>query len=375
MDPKQLILIANPGSSSRRYAVYEGSMLRGRLHIEQSDVVALDAVASTLGSRLVDKQLLAEGEIISVIGLRVVAPSTYFTDHRQLDSATIEKLRALNEYAPLHIAATLSELDQLTQQFPGVLIIGVSDSAFHAKKPQVAQYYGLPLDDARAHDILRFGYHGISCASIVRSLQESGPLPSRLVICHLGSGASITAVKDGQSIDTTMGYSPLEGVLMATRSGSLDPVAASVLQNKLQLNDQEFESYLNTKSGLLGVSGTSSDIRELLKVEESNERAKLALEMYVYHVRQSIATIITALGGIDSLVFTGTVGERSAVMRERIISGLDFLGLQLDAAKNAYCNEPDAPTQISRSDEAPVIIVTPSLEDEEMAQIVVGHHE
>jgi acetate kinase len=371
MDPKQLILIANPGSSSRRYAVYEGTTLRGRLHIEQSDDTPLDTVASTIKSILVEKQLLAEGEQISAIGLRVVAPATNFTEHHELDERMIEKLRTLNEYAPLHITATLSELDQLAQQFSGVPIIGVSDSAFHAQKPLVAQYYGLPLDDAKSHDIRRFGYHGISCSSVVRSLRESGELPSRLVICHLGSGASITAVKDGQSIDTTMGYSPLEGVLMATRSGSLDPVAANVLKNKLQLNDQEFESYLNAKCGLLGISGTSSDIRELLKHESTNERAALALEMYVYHVRQAISAMAAALGGIDALVFAGTVGERSTIMRERIVAGLGFLGLQIDSAKNADCNEPEAPMQISKTDKTPSIIVTPSLEDQEMVRVTL----
>lgn len=364
MDSNQLILIANPGSSSRRYAVYEGDALRGRVHIEHVDTVG------NIKSLLVEKQLIQDDEQVGAIGLRVVAPSTYFTEHHVLDEAAIAQLKALAEFAPLHITATLTELEQLQAEFPGVPILGISDSAFHSKKPEVAQYYGLPLDDAKTHDIQRFGYHGISLASIIRSLQASNALPSRTVVCHLGSGASVTAVEGGRSIDTTMGYSPLEGVLMATRSGSIDPVAASVLQWKLGFDTQTFESYLNTKSGLLGVSGSSSDIRELLKQEETNERAKLALEMYVYRIRQAIAAMTAALGGIDALVFTGTVGERSAIMRERIISDLDFLGLQIDATKNADCNEPDAPMQVNETDKTPLILVAPSLEDQEMGTIV-----
>lgn len=364
MDPQQLILIVNPGSSSRRYAVYEGTKLRGRVHIEQLDDVG------DLKSMLVEKQLLAEDEHVAAIGLRVVAPSTYFTEHHLLDEVAVAQLKGLAEFAPLHITATLHELEQLQAVFPGVPVYGVSDSKFHAAKPDVAKYYGLPLDDAKAHDIQRFGYHGISLASIVHSLQATGLLPSRVVVCHLGSGASVTAVKDGQSIDTTMGYSPLEGVVMATRSGSLDFVAATVLQSKLGLDHQAFESYLNTKSGLLGVSGMSSDIRELLQQEAANERAALALDMYVYRIRQAIAAMTATLGGIDALVFTGTVGERSAIMRERIINGVGFLGLQINSANNADCNEPDAPTNISEDGKTPFIIVAPSLEDQAMAAIV-----
>src|SRR3989344_1284746 len=319
-----LILIANPGSASRKYALYDNDSCLIKIHFEVIDskiiydveqdskatvsspasLSHLAFAASKVASILREYGLLQTTDQIKTIALRVVAPSSYFQADRILDKQAFDKLAKLEPRASLHIKASL---------------LGVSDSSFHRTMPDHARNYALPLDDADRLDIRRFGYHGLSVESVANIIKSDGKLPLRLVVCHLGSGSSVTAVRSGKSIDTTMGYSPLEGLMMSTRSGSLDITAAQALQAGLKLSDQDLQNYLNDKSGLLGVSNISSDIRILLRLErQSNHHAKLALDMYVYRVAQAIGQMAAALGGIDALVFTGTVGERSAPIRRRI---------------------------------------------------------
>ncbi|PJE65355.1 hypothetical protein COU91_02110 [Candidatus Saccharibacteria bacterium CG10_big_fil_rev_8_21_14_0_10_47_8] len=388
MDP--LTLVANPGSASRKYALYDGDKCLIKIHFEQlndkiiyrceingeqhqpksADIAHLTFAGSKVFSTLRGHDLLQTKDQIKTIALRVIAPSSYFQADRILDKHSIGKLTGLEPKASLHINASLQEAHLLKQSFPEATLIGISDSAFHHTMPDHARNYAVPFGDADRLDIRRFGYHGLSAESVVKVLKSEDKLPLRLVVCHLGSGVSVTAVRSGKSVDTTMGYSPLEGLMMSTRSGSIDVTAAQVLQDELKLSNQGLQDYLNHQSGLLGVSGASSDIRVLLKLErEGNARAKSALDMYVYRVQQAVGQMSAALGGIDALIFTGTVGERSASVRRRITERLMFLGLQLDPKKNHESTEPTEVAQISPPSHPARIYIIPADE----YSIIVEH--
>ncbi len=374
-----LVLVVNPGSASKKYALYKGKRLLADIHFEhvKSTIVGTltaGEVVQTVDVGVKDlhdaphavldilKQAgyIKPDQTIDVIGMRIVAPTSYFLRHRFIDKAAIKRLEGLVKRAPLHIAASLAEIAVLQKALPNVPIFGVSDSAFHANKPDYAWNYGISLELADAHEIKRFGYHGISVESIVQTLAKEQLLEQKLIVCHLGSGASVTAVKSGVSVETTMGYSPLEGLLMATRSGSIDIAAAHEVKHQLGITDDELEIVLNQQSGLLGISGFSNDIRELLEAElQGNYRATLALAMYVYAVKKSIGQMAAVLGGVDTLVFTGTVGARSATVRERVIEGLEFLNLTIKPAINNAVYEPSTPTKINpRTRQKNIIVVT-----------------
>jgi acetate kinase len=387
-----LILIANPGSASRKYALYDGDRERGQLHFEyvegrvlctlhahgEQHVVHLNmhdlgATAAEVTRILKENDLLHDKEHIARVGLRIVAPSSFFLEDHVVTDEVVTALEALIPRAPIHITATLEELHMLRRQFKDAIIVGVSDSAFHITKPDYAWNYGISLDDADRFEIKRFGYHGLSAVASVHALSEAQKLPPKLVICHLGSGASVTAVHGGKSIDNTMGYSPLEGVVMSTRSGSVDPTAVRALKEVFNWNDNQVDNYLNNHSGLLGLGG-SADIRELLAREAHDDsRARLALATYVYSVQKAVGQMSAALGGLDALVFTGTVGERSAAVRERIIARLHYLDLIADEHTNPACIAPEKLTIISRIAHSKPIYVIPTAEAAEIARHVAAY--
>jgi len=369
-------LIANPGSASRKYALYEGTALRATLHFEWSrgkiictlargadsysedvDIRHFDQCASLVLATLQKHKVMTSDDVVEKVGVRVVAPGAYFLADRIVDDGFIAELAAAKARAPLHIAATLEEIETLRRQFDAATIVGVSDSAYHITKPDYAWNYGISLEIADRFDIKRFGYHGLSVASAVRQLTKAGKLPEKLIVCHLGSGASVTAVYKGESMDTSMGYSPLEGIIMSTRSGSIDPTATRVLRDVCDLNDGELEKHLNTESGLLGLGG-SSDIRELLEREAAGDtRAQLALSTYIHSVQKTIGQMAGVLDGADAIVFTGTVGERSAPIRERVIEKLHYLSFVLDETANKNCTASKVVTDINHAGCSPIWVV------------------
>lgn len=389
MAVETLTLVSNPGSASRKYALYAGKHVRASLHFEymdgkvictfvhgenrateQTDLQQVEQAAQKVLGMLTGAGVLKREEVISCIGLRIVAPGSYFLEHRIIDDVTLGQLRALEPRAPLHIAATLQELNALREHFATTPVVGVSDSAFHITKPDFAWNYGLNLDDADRLDIKRFGYHGLAVMGAVHALKKTDRLPSKLVVCHLGSGASVSAVYNGKSVDTTMGFSPLEGLVMATRVGSIDVTAAHAVKDLLGFDDAKLEEYLNHQGGLLGLSGVSSDVRELLIAEQAgNHRAELALNTYAHSVQKAIGQMVAVLGGIDVLVFTGTVGERSAPMRERIVRPLHFVDLVLDTKVNADCTNPTDIINIARLAHSKPVFVVPTDEAAEIAHI------
>ena len=384
-----LILVANPGSSSRKYALYESDKLalRAELHIESSDGQIVATLRTNSGSRqvettlsevhdaprevrgiLIRENILNENEAITAIGLRVVAPGSYFMEDRVISDEVIAKLEETKSLAPIHIFATLEELKILREYFGETPVVAVSDSAFHRTKPPYAWNYGINIQDADSLEIKRYGYHGISVASAVDELWNRGKLPPKVVVCHLGSGSSVSAVFHGRSIDNTMGFTPLEGVLMATRSGDISPGAVRALQTKLGMDWSGIESYLNQRGGLLGIGG-SNDIRDLIEREKNGDHlAHLALTTLVHTIHKAIGSMIATLNGCDLLVFTGTVGERSAILRKRIVAHLEFVDFIIDGNLNDGCTEPDQLTSISQSAKSKPIIVIPTNESVQIAK-------
>lgn len=384
-----LILVANPGSSSRKYALYESDKLalRAELHIESSDGQIVATLRTNSGSRqvettlsevhdaprevrgiLIRENILNENEAITAIGLRVVAPGSYFMEDRVISDEVIAKLEETKSLAPIHIFATLEELKILREYFGQTPVVAVSDSAFHRTKPPYAWNYGINIQDADSLEIKRYGYHGISVASAVDELWNRGKLPPKVVVCHLGSGSSVSAIFHGRSIDNTMGFTPLEGVLMATRSGDISPGAVRALQTKLGMDWSGIESYLNQRGGLLGIGG-SNDIRDLIEREKNGDHlAHLALTTLVHTIHKAIGSMMATLNGCDLLVFTGTVGERSAILRKRIVAHLEFVDFIIDGNLNDGCTEPDQLTSISQSAKSKPIIVIPTNESVEIAK-------
>ena len=260
---------------------------------------------------------------LTAVSHRFVHGGPHLTEH-QIATAEVEKqLQAAVQYAPLHLPSSLSALQAVQKRLPKIPQVICFDTAFHRQLPDVSRLYPLP-SELKNQGVRRYGFHGISLESIVTRLR---PLPSRLVVAHLGNGSSITAIRDGISIDTSMGMTPSGGVMMGTRCGDLDPGLLLYLLQHGYENVEKLESLIDHHSGLLAVSGRTSDVRELLTIRAHDKAAKLALDMFCYQVRKQIASMAAALGGLDALVFTGGIGEHALEIRAEICNDLGFLGL------------------------------------------------
>lgn len=383
MEKKYLVI--NTGSASKKYAIFEGNKKIYNAHFEVEDGVYI--VTETFGEQsiktsitekiykkaqsfllesLIAKKIITAKGDIEAIGVRIVAPGEYFLSHRVIDKEYLKMAKQALEKVPLHLGPALEEISEAQKTFKDVKIVGVSDSVFHKTIPEKAKYYAIPMVDSLKLGLKRFGYHGISIQSVVfQTKKKLGKLPSKVIVCHLGGGASITAVKDGVSVETSMGFTPLEGLVMATRVGDIDSGAITYLSEKLGLSNHKLEDYLNNKCGLLGLSGRSSDVRDLLKYEKEGDKGSaLALEIYTNRLKKYIGGMAAVLGGIDLLVFAGTVGERSFIMRERICDGLDFLGIELNKENNNKTEGVEA--EISKTDSKVKVLV---MKTDEMVQI------
>ena len=388
-----LTLVSNPGSASRKYALFNGSTELADIHFEYfngriictytaGDKVELPDTNMTDIRQAVSYIMplfrqygaFKQDDSINRIGLRIVAPGGYFLKNHLANEETFHRLRKLNSQSPIHIGATLTELEQLASQFSGTPIICVSDSAFHSTKPDFAWNYGLPLEDSDRLDIKRFGFHGLSVESVVEQLRAADKLPSKLIVAHLGSGTNITAIQDGRSVDHTMGYSSFEGAIMATRSGSIDLAATQAIKSTFNYSDAELNSYLNLHSGLLGLGG-NSDIRELLRRESNGDhRSSLALSTYTYSVRKAIGQMAATINGVDAIVFTGTVGERSSIIRSRVIEHLGYLGVELDSDRNNVHVTAVHPEVISPESASKQVYVAPAKEDTHLATYATNYN-
>lgn len=303
---------------------------------------------------------LANRSEILAVGHRVVHGGPFETSV-EITPTVREQIAALADLAPLHNPPSLETLAAAEAELPDIPHIAVFDTAFHSTLAPEAWTYPVPTMWTRDWGIRRFGFHGLSHAYCAQRAAEmlGRPLQElRLVICHLGHGCSVTAVRGGHSVDTTMGFTPLEGLMMGTRSGSIDPSIVLHVQQHHGLTTQQVEVTLNHESGLLGVSGISADMRTVLKAaSQGHQSSQLALAVYVHSVRKAIGALAATMGGIDALVFTAGVGENAGQIREMVCRELEFMGLQLDTAANADCR-PDADVSLHSSQSRILVIKT-----------------
>lgn len=392
------ILVLNAGSSSQKSCLYDlthnpqpdhppdplwtgfidwtKSEGQGLLTVKaqgQKQEILLESNNRLAGIRqmldtLIQTQVLADLGEIQVVGHRVVHGGAKYSQATLIDQAVKTTIKELFPLAPEHNPAHLEGIEAIEQVLGAVPQVAVFDTAFHSQMPLKAAVYPIPYQWF-SQGVRRYGFHGIShqyCAQ--RAAQFLGkPLESlRIVTCHLGNGCSLAAVKEGISIDTTMGFTPLEGVMMGSRSGSIDPAILLYLLREHQLTPAQLNQLLNKESGLKGVSGLSADMRSILEaMEQGHEQATLAFQVYIHRLKGAIASMTASLGGLDVLVFTAGVGENAVKVREATCQGLEFLSIQLDPALNAQ-GSPDA--DISQRGSPVRILVLHTAEDWAIAQ-------
>jgi len=351
------VLILNAGSSTLKWVVLDATT---------SSVQAKGATdwspAHGEQQRSALRSALKDVADVAAIGHRVVHGGTAFSKAVIIDSKVKAAIKELAVLAPLHNPAALAGIETSGQLYPGVPQVAAFDTAFHATMPDQAAIYPLPWEWTERWGLRRMGFHGLSVQYAVRRTTEMlGHLPPRLVVCHLGAGCSLTAVADGRSIDTTMGFTPLEGLMMAVRSGSVDPGLLLYLLREQHVDADELEATLNGRSGLLGTSGVSADLRAVIAdAQRGNQRAALAIGMFIHRVVGAVGWLVGVLGGLDALVFTGGIGENSPLVRERVCQQFGYLGLRLDSQANATAS---ADIDISGPDGAARTLVIAARED------------
>lgn len=384
---RRAILTLNAGSSSIKVALYAGGGELTRVlkcHLSgtgtstarfswtgggESDERVVDASAKSAAETLVLTWLEEHGvfDAIDGVGHRVVHGFDH-TGPVPISPPLLSQLHDAAPYAPEHLPASLRLIEALAARAPGLLQVACFDTAFHHTMPGVARLLPIPRRYQR-NGARRYGFHGLSCEYLLDELARlagADAARGRVLLAHLGNGASITAVRDGRSLDTSMGFTPAAGLVMGTRSGDLDPGVVLHLTRSEHLTVDQFDRMVNHESGLLGVSEISSDMRELLARERCDERAASAVALFCYQARKWIGALATVLGGVDTLVFSGGIGERSAVIRARICEGLAFLGIHVDEVRNGT-----NATLVSPQNGAVAVRVIPTNEELMIARSVV----
>lgn len=357
------ILVINAGSSSLKYQLIEmienkviakggverigleGANLEHKPNGKDKVVITqpmndhTEAIALVLGA-LTDKEhgVLESMDEISAVGHRVVHGAEKFSNSVIIDDEVLKALEECAELAPLHNPANLMGINACKKIMPNVPMVGVFDTAFHQSMPKKAFLYGLSYEAYDKYRVRRYGFHGTShkfVANRYAEITNQNIEDLKIITCHLGNGSSVTAVDGGKSVDTSMGFTPLEGLVMGTRSGDIDPAIVPYLMEKMDMNLDETITYLNKKSGVWGLSGVSSDFRDLWAAkDEGNERAKTALEVFCYKLKKFIGGYAAAMGGVDAIIFTAGIGENDYLVREWAVDGLEFLGAEIDKAIN-----------------------------------------
>ncbi len=385
------VLVINAGSSSLKYQLIDmeteaviakggcerigldGAKLTHKANGKETEIIAAQPTHNE-SIQLVLKALTDEkiGVIknmdeIDAVGHRVVHSGEAFNKTVLVSDETLEEVAKLSDLAPLHNPANLIGIQACRAAMPNTPMAIVFDTAFHSTMPAHAYMYGIAYEDYEQYKVRKYGFHGTSHKFVsqeaAKYMGREGDKDFKVVTCHLGNGSSISAVKGGKCIDTSMGFTPLAGVSMGTRSGDVDPAVVDYLCAKKQMSVSECLTYLNKKGGMAGISGVSSDFRDLTKAsDEGNTRAALALDMFAYQTKKFVGAYAAAMGGLDCVVFTAGVGENTPTIRADVCSDLEFLGVQMDEKKNAEKNNGKI-RDISATDSKVKILVIPTNEE------------
>jgi acetate kinase len=312
-----------------------------------------------------DHGVISDLSEIDAVGHRVVHGGEKFAHSVIITSAVKTAIRVCSDLAPLHNPANMTGIDACEAAMPGVPQVAVFDTAFHQTMPSESYMYALPYEVYEEYGIRRYGFHGTSHAFVANRAAEMLGRPIedlKIITCHLGNGSSIAAVKNGKSVDTSMGLTPLAGICMGTRCGDIDPAIVTFLMNKEGLDMKGIDNLMNKKSGVAGVSGVSSDFRDLYAAADSgNRRAKLALDMFIYQCKKFIGAYAAAMGGVDAIVFTAGIGENTPQIREDAVKGLEYMGVKVDPKKNAGLRGVEA--NISADDATVQVLTIPTNEE------------
>ena len=388
------IFVVNCGSSSIKYQLIdmkdesviakglverigiEGSVLthtpagKDKVRLESAIPDHVDGIKKVLAA-LVDPNhgVIKSMDEIDAVGHRVVHGGEIFNESVVITDEVLKQIEDLSDMAPLHQPANVSGIRACQKLMPNTPQVAVFDTAFHQTMPPVAYMFGVKYEEYKDYGIRKYGFHGTShkyVSGVAAQLLKKDIKDTKIITCHLGNGSSITAVDGGKSVDTSMGFTPLDGVLMGTRTGSIDPAVVPVLMQKKGLDAAGVDKYMNKECGVLGVSGVSSDFRDLEDAAaKGNERAQLALDMFCYQVKRYIGAYAAAMGGVDAIVFTAGVGENDIHTRQQVCAGLEFLGVKLDADRNNVRGEV---TEISAADSKVKVFLIPTNEELAIAQ-------
>lgn len=381
------ILVLNCGSSSIKYKMFDmsnssviaqggiekiglpGSFLKFTMSNGEKVVLDKDIPEHTVGVQFVLDTLVSKEygcissfDEITAVGHRVVHGGEVFNKSVVITNEVVEQMKKCIDLAPLHNPANLKGIATIEKLLPKVPQVGVFDTAFHQTMPDYAYMYAIPYEYYTKHAVRRYGFHGTSHRYITLKAIEMlnlDPHNNKIITCHIGNGASIAAIQNGKTIDTSMGLTPVEGLMMGTRSGDIDAGALTFLMDKENLDSKGISDMVNKKSGMIGVSGVSSDMREVDAAGKSgNERAKLAQNMYYYRIKKYIGAYAAALGGVDAIIFTGGVGENQTLCRQQSCEGLQFIGVELDHEMNEKIHGEDMVISTPSSKVKVVVIAT-----------------
>ncbi len=385
------ILVLNCGSSSIKYKLFEmtskevlaqggiekiglkGSFLKLTMPNGEKVILEKDIPEHTTGVEFIFQTLTSEKygalkslDELDAVGHRMVHGGERFSKSVLLNKEVLDAFVACNDLAPLHNPANLKGVNAVSALLPNLPQVGVFDTAFHQTMPDYAYMYAIPHELYEKYGVRRYGFHGTSHRYVSQRVCDFlgiKPEGVRIITCHIGNGGSISAIKDGKCMDTSMGLTPLEGLMMGTRSGDIDAGAVTFIMDKEGLNTTGISNLLNKKSGVLGVSGVSSDMRELdAACKAGNPRAQLAEKMYYYRIKKYVGSYAAALGGVDVIVFTGGVGENQSLCRQEVCKNMEFIGIKLDQDVNEKIHGEEA--VISAADSKVKVVVIPT--DEEL---------
>lgn len=383
------ILVINSGSSSLKYqfidmlneevlakgvcdriglehSFLKHSRIGGEPVVIEKDLYNHKLALKEVINALTDESIgvISDMSEIAAVGHRVVHGGEAFADSVIIDEKVLKAIRDCIEIAPLHNPPNVTGIEACMQIMPDTPMIAVFDTAFHRTMPPYAYIYALPYELYEKYKVRKYGFHGTSHKYVAERAAKllNRPLEElKLISCHLGNGASICAIKGGKSVDTSMGFTPLQGLAMGTRSGTIDPEIISFLMDKENMSINDIKNFLNKKSGVFGVSGVSSDFRDLHEAAEAgNERAALAIDIFCYRVKRFIGDYAAVMGGVDAVIFTAGIGENNSIVRAKTLEDMEFLGIKLDAAKNRLRGEE---LDVSTPDSKVRVLVIPTNEE------------